>query len=302
MQKLSFVIGVTATGKTYFIENSFKDKNVEILNIYDYQIKVYDEEGYNDSIPIDAEFRCLKKANDMFLHDIIEKLKDGKNVVAEHTLYKAKRRIAYIDEIRKAADVNIEVYVMCPTDILWEENIKKRKLLKDFNGYKREYTELFEFPNLSEGFDDIYEVSDGKVFKREDPLKPEIVEKARKEIKEENERIFKENKSRMEKDKLIKSMNTRPFWHYCEVCGKKEFITAQEAFDKGWDYPPRMGFFGLLSPRKCGKCSINDTLYWKLIIEDGASDSSDTDLTPDELITLRRIQEEPESLIETEEE
>ncbi|MCR5098816.1 MAG: hypothetical protein K6B14_07710 [Lachnospiraceae bacterium] len=37
---------------------------------------------------------------------------------------------------------------------------------------------------------------------------------------------------------LLQSMNTRPFWHYCEVCGKKEYITAEEAFNDGWDYPP----------------------------------------------------------------
>ena len=33
--------------------------------------------------------------------------------------------------------------------------------------------------------------------------------------------------------------------HICEVCGKTEIMTPEEAFNDGWDYPPRMGPFGL---------------------------------------------------------
>ena len=102
MNTLSFVIGPTASGKTWFINQNYADKIVAILNVYDYQQRVYDEEGFGDSIPFGAQFRCLKKANDMHLHDIIEELKKGHDVVAEQTFFKAKRRIAYIDEIRKS--------------------------------------------------------------------------------------------------------------------------------------------------------------------------------------------------------
>ena len=31
--------------------------------------------------------------------------------------------------------------------------------------------------------------------------------------------------------------------HICEVCGKTEILTPDEAFNDGWDYPPRMGGF-----------------------------------------------------------
>lgn len=31
--------------------------------------------------------------------------------------------------------------------------------------------------------------------------------------------------------------------HICEVCGKTEILTPEEAFNDGWDYPPRMGGF-----------------------------------------------------------
>jgi len=37
------------------------------------------------------------------------------------------------------------------------------------------------------------------------------------------------------------NMNTRKFWHYCEVCGKKAYLTAEEAYGLGWDYPPENG-------------------------------------------------------------
>ena len=161
----------------------------------------------------------------MLLADIMEKVRQGRNVVVEQTFFKEKRRIAYIDEIRKVADVMIEIYVMCPDD------------------------------------------------------------------------------ERRRRKELLESMNTRLFWHYCEVCGKKEFITAQEAFDSGWDYPPQMGYFGLFGARTCGGCLLKDTLYWRVntekkvplpIVVEGM-------LTPEELVTWKRIKGEPESLLDAEE-
>ena len=29
--------------------------------------------------------------------------------------------------------------------------------------------------------------------------------------------------------------------HVCEVCGKTKIMTPEQAFNEGWDYPPRMG-------------------------------------------------------------
>ena len=129
---------------------------------------------------------------------------------------------------------------------------------------------------------------------------PGLVEQAKKELAEESERIQREEEESRKRKDLLESMKTRPFWHYCEVCGKKEFITAQEAFDNGWDYPPNMGHFGLLGPRTCGKCQLKDTLYWKVntqkkvpipVVVDGI-------LTSEERVTWHRIKAEPESLLE----
>lgn len=95
------------------------------------------------------------------------------------------------------------------------------------------------------------------------------------------------------REKLARDMEHIRFWHYCEVCGKKELLTADESFEQGWDYPPRMGKFRQLSPRTCGNCLLADTLWMKFT-------SKKTDiffLTKRERETMERIKNEPESLM-----
>lgn len=243
MRNVIFVIGATATGKTYFINEHFKDK--DILNVYDHQQKAYDEAGYGESIPLSANFRCLYNANDALLKDIMKQLKSGQDVVVEQTLYKMKRRLAYID-------ANIIFYIMQPSDTRYQANIEQRKLSGTWEMYKKAMEQI-EFPNPAEGINEIYEVVDGEIKLRMNPPKSNtLLEQAREELKQEAERIRKEDEEKRKRKELIESMNTRPFWHFCEVCGKKEFITAQEAFDNGWTYPPTIGDFGLLSQRTCG--------------------------------------------------
>lgn len=295
---VKFVIGAAASGKTTFIKNHFsEDKNTIILNVYDYQQATYkkmEEFGY---ISFMEEIECLKNANEAILVDIIEALKEKKNVVVEHTLYKTKRRIAYIDAIRKAIkNINIEVYVMCPTDSVWEKYINKRKL--NVSKIKAQKNEI-EFPNPVEGFNKIYQVIDGDIRLRMDTPNYEIVKNAYKDLEEEAQKLKKDKEKREQRLALIESMNTRPFWHYCEVCGTKVFCTAQEAFDAGWNYPPQIGHFKLLGPHNCGKCSIMDTLFLKVQKQKFPIVIEKT-LTEEELKTLNRIKNEPESLLEEE--
>ena len=273
------------------------DKKVEVINIYDFQQRAYDEAGYEDSIPFDEQRRCLMRANEMHLQAIIEKLKQGCDVVAEQTFFKAKRRIAYIDVIRKEVDARIEVYVMCPSDERWEENIRIRGVERSPESYRRDREQL-EFPNIIEGFDAIYEVSDKGVTQRNDPpAGEEVLVQARKELADEMEEIRREDGEKAQKKELLDSMNTRPFWHYCEVCGKKEYLTAEEAFHNGWDYPPNMGMFGVLSPRTCGNCAMQKTLWWK-VQRSGVPFVIRDSLSPEELATWERIRNEPDSLLE----
>lgn len=294
--QVTFVIGANATGKSYFIRKHFSDKDVECLNVYDYQEKAYKEAGVGDRFLNSENRKCLYNANLMLLNDIIALLQEGRSVVVEHTLFKAKRRISYIDAIREAVDAEIEFFVMCPSDEKWKAFIAERKLQGNLKYYKSMAEEI-EFPNPAEGIDRIFQVVDGDIQLRTDSPTPEILLLARQELKDEAERMYKEEERKTKHRELLDSMNTRPFWHYCEACGEKVFCTAQEAFDAGWDYPPRIGNFGLLGPRTCGNCGLADTLFWKvqqqsipLVIEGN--------LTDDELVTWQRIKNEPESLLE----
>ena len=85
--------------------------------------------------------------------------------------------------------------------------------------------------------------------------------------------------------------------HICEVCGKTEIMTSEEAFNEGWDYPPRMGGFGIVGPRTCGDCPINLTVWWALVSEK----KSVSELSQQQKETIKRIQGEPASIIPKEE-
>ncbi len=45
------------------------------------------------------------------------------------------------------------------------------------------------------------------------------------------------------------------FLHFCEICGKQEYITGREAREEGWVYPSEIGDFAVISPRLCGDCA-----------------------------------------------
>lgn len=296
MPKVTFVIGANAVGKSFFIQREYADKGIEVFDIFDYQQRVYDEEGVGKHIPYESAFQCLMKANLLLLDDILDRLKKGRDIAVEHTLYKAKRRIAYLDAIRQIPDVTAEVYVIQPSDRRWESYVEKRGLARDFQSYKR-VADQIAFPNVAEGFDRILAVTDGEVQLRMEPPRPEILESAREELAKEAEEIRLREEERKKRADLLESMRERRFWHYCEVCGKKAFITAQEAFDSGWDYPPHIGQFGILSPRTCGNCLMINTLYWKITTSGRLPIVCERDLSPEELVTWRRIIGEPESLL-----
>lgn len=189
-RKVTFVIGATASGKTTFIKNHFSSNaDTLILNVYDYQQKAYNEAGFKRLIPYQEQFKCLYKANEKLLADIIDNLKNRKNVIVEQTFYRAKRRIRYIDAIKEEVkDVQVEVYVMCPSDLILEKYVSKRQLAHSFSQLKSNAQQI-EFPNPSEGFDNIYEVADNVIKLRMSEPNPEIVENARAELLKESEKI-----------------------------------------------------------------------------------------------------------------
>lgn len=122
---------------------------------------MYAEEGYGKYVPFGEQIWRLMRANTLLMEDIQERLAADREVVVEQTFCKAERRIVYIDEIRSSfPDAFIAVYVMCPNDELWQSNIRKRELERDFPQIREARNEI-EFPNVSEGFNAIYQVMDG---------------------------------------------------------------------------------------------------------------------------------------------
>ena len=92
---------------------------------------------------------------------------------------------------------------------------------------------------------------------------------------------------------IWRNVMDRKLIHVCEVCGKTEILTPEEAFNDGWDYPPKMGTFGIVGPRTCGDCPINLTAWWALMAEK----KSLLELSQKQREVIKRIQGEPESII-----
>lgn len=104
------------------------------------------------------------------------------------------------------------------------------------------------------------------------------------------------NGMRTDGDEII-VFGKQPFLHICEKCGKIDILDSKTAFDQGWDYPGINGIlpesqFGVIGPRTCGNCSIDDTLWWALEVEKRSVD----ELTDKQLKTFLVILGEPDVL------
>ena len=92
--------------------------------------------------------------------------------------------------------------------------------------------------------------------------------------------------------------------YVCENCGKVSIYPDTEAgreqgFQDGWDYPPKIYAYKKMSPRTCGDCGIETSLYWKLMTD--KTITSAQQLSAHEKEVLQRIMTEPESLYVDEE-
>lgn len=79
------------------------------------------------------------------------------------------------------------------------------------------------------------------------------------------------------------------FLHRCEVCNVEVLQTPDEAFDAGWDYPPNVGTFGVLSPRTCGDCPMDKTAWWAIAVQHRKTAE---ELGPQHLATIERVRGE----------
>ena len=296
MSRIVFVIGVLSSGKTAFIKKNFPGRKYKILNIKNYQSRLKDMENHGAILSTEKHMEILLHAQRLIVEDAIRYLKQDRDVVVEHTLFKSSRRREYINLIRKNTDAIIDVYVMQPQPEQWKREMESRRL--DPAVIKQ--IDEFEFPRPAEGFDSVYKVTGDDVTLcssgAEVYAKPSYQDKPA-------DRDSAADASPSENTSILESMYTRKFWHYCEVCGKKEYLTADEAHKAGWDYPPIMGHFRWPGPRICGNCSIFDTLYWKMTQQELSLALPKTGaLTAKEKETLYRIKNEPESLLKDSEE
>ena len=291
------VIGANCTGKTHFIARNFSGEEYTVLNIYDYQERM-DQEAKGLTM-----WERLYRANELLNEDVAALVRQGKNAVVEQTFLRALRRIACVDAIRAVSpDVPVEVYAMTPTDEQLRHNCEER--IKESSGnaeawfqhIKHEMEEVWEFPNPAEGYAKIYAVSGDAITECADTPDESIIEQARSELAREKEKRRSEQESRKRHEELVRRTGTERFWHICEACGKKELLTTDEAFEQGWDYPPRMYAFRMLSPRTCGNCLITSTLHWRLL----TGETSLRSLDEHDKETIERILNEPESVMPTE--
>lgn len=81
--------------------------------------------------------------------------------------------------------------------------------------------------------------------------------------------------------------------HICEVCETQAILDIEEAFNTGWDYSPRMCPFKVVAPRTCPNCSIDETVWWALVVDKKKVNQ----LTSKQREVLKRISKEPESIL-----
>ena len=78
----------------------------------------------------------------------------------------------------------------------------------------------------------------------------------------------------------------------CEVCGKEKIITEDELFLDGWNYPPLMGSYKVISPRTCPDCSITKTVWWDIV----QNKKTYEQLTEKQKKVIERIAGEPDNI------
>jgi hypothetical protein len=286
---INIVIGTSWSGKKQFIKERFP--NSVIISVGDYQRKMLGERKDN-MIPYPEYYGILMNANEQIKEDLVKMISEGTEVVMAHTLYKAKRRIEYIEAVRTVSDEAIDIYVMQPSDEQILEFIHADKERDgDLSWVKAQMREI-EFPNVTEGFAHVYVVNDKGVQDWSDkPREKKLINKNTKVTLKE----FDMKESEIKRD--IIGFGDKPFKHICEVCGKIEILTSKQAYKEGWDYPGEgsvypTNMFGVLSPRTCGKCSIIETAYWALTSGEKIMEQ----LSEKQLQVVERILQEPEVL------
>lgn len=204
---LTFVIGPSSTGKSRFIAENFRDCGYTILDVLDYQRQADKDKNLKSASP----WERLYRANERLKADLVQLVRQGRNVVVEQTFLRALRRIDCIDAVHKVSrKIPIEVYVMMPSEERLRQNCMTRwgytqtELEWDIKRIKRESEQIFEFPNPAEGFSKIYIVSDDSITLRMDEPDWSLPQRAWAELREEAEKRAKAKEESERLKRLLK--------------------------------------------------------------------------------------------------
>lgn len=135
------VAGPTCSGKSTFIKENFSDR--EVVDLFDFQ---------KDKLFLNIQ--GILKSYEECKNTLIEKIKEGKSVVLEHTLLKAIRRKPYIDAIKEVTDEPIEIYFLFPEREIYRKQLEMRKQPTDDDFIDGSYL-VVEIPTEDEGYDKV---------------------------------------------------------------------------------------------------------------------------------------------------
>lgn len=141
------VAGPTCAGKSTFIKENFADR--EIVDLFDFQ----------ENIPF-LNFESVVKSYEQCKDALIQKIKEGKLVVLEHTLLKAIRRKYYIDAIKEITDEPIEIYFLLPDREVYRQQLEERKQPTNDDFIDSSYS-ILEIPTENEGYSKVTVIQRG---------------------------------------------------------------------------------------------------------------------------------------------
>lgn len=139
--KISIVMGISGSGKSTYIKEYLSDRKV--VDLYSFQ-EPYINKGYLGIEEIKQSYIDAKNT-------LIEYIKQGEDVVLEHTLLKAIRRVPYIEAIKEITDEPIEIILINPSLEILRERWKKREMYWNDDEILSNLAVL-EIPTLEEGF------------------------------------------------------------------------------------------------------------------------------------------------------
>jgi predicted kinase len=140
--KISIVIGLPGSGKSTYIKNNFKDRVV--VDLWDFQENI----TFNSTL---EEGEATDKA---CREEFLKAIKEGHDVVLEHTLIKAFRRKLYIDAVKEITNEPIEcIFINPPREVIVERQKERQIFYGDW--YLNAYYGELEIPTIEEGFSNV---------------------------------------------------------------------------------------------------------------------------------------------------